>query len=155
MFELLRSISKTLSVPIKREKKSENDESEKRRETQKERRSAGLERRVYILSYLIRGLKLLWMRWMPLRVSCARLPRRIHLLFHFKHSAALFWVAVLSPQLYRYIHHFFYPFSSPSCLVYGPYNLWFMYDLNFSRVWKFCEHQEAIYLSVFISDEFL
>lgn len=107
-------------------KRAKRMEDGKRREWEKEgcqcveRENVGwTERGVYILSYLIRDLRLLWMRWMPLRVSCARLPRHIHSLFHFKQSTALFWVATLSPHNYH-IYHFFYSFSSLSCLVYEP-----------------------------------
>lgn len=38
-----------------------------------------------------------------------RLPRRIHSPFHFKCSAALFWVAALSPRPPRCSHHSFHP----------------------------------------------
>lgn len=45
-----------------------------------------------------------------------RLPSRIHSPFHFKCSAALFWVAALSPRPPRCTHHSCLcppPFSSP------------------------------------------
>lgn len=77
-----------------------------------------------------------------LYVSLARLPRRIHSLFHFKCSAAFFWVAALSLRPLRCTYH---SFCSPSpSLACGPYGLWFIAWAKIS--WASNGHTITIFL---------
>lgn len=73
-----------------------------------------------------------------------RLPSRIHSPFHFKCSAALFWVAALSPRPPRCTHHSsFCPLPPPlnQCLCAPPLPRLIGRDL--SRARKFCGHRAA------------
>lgn len=116
-----------------------NDRNEKKRNAQKEKETVAStefhrhgERSVHSLSDQRLKAYLEWDEC--LYVSLARLPRRIHSPFHFKCSAALFWVAALSLRPPRCTYHSFCPLPS------HPFSLWALWLV----IYRTCENFAGI-----------